>query len=76
MPNHVGFGWLLLITGLVLAGIGLIWIVLPSVGWLGRLPGDIRIERGNVRFYFPVVTCLLLSLALTALLWIIQLFRG
>jgi membrane protein implicated in regulation of membrane protease activity len=40
--------------------------------WLGRLPGDIRIERGNTAFYFPIVTCLIVSIVLTLLL---SLFR-
>ena len=36
--------------------------------WLGRLPGDIRIERGNTAFYFPIVTCIIISIVLTLLL--------
>ncbi len=76
MTDHTSFGWLLLILGLVIAGVGLVWILAPSIPWLGRLPGDIRIERENFRFYFPLVTCLLLSLALSLVLWIIRLFRG
>ena len=47
--------------------------VLPS---LGRLPGDIRIDRGNFTFYCPLATCLLLSLVLTLILWIVRLFRA
>ena len=65
MTDHAGFGWMLLILGLVIAGVGLVWILAPAIPWLGRLPGDIRIERENFRFYFPLVTCLLLSLALS-----------
>ena len=38
-----------------------------GAGWLGRLPGDIRIERGNSAFYFPIVTCILVSIVLTLL---------
>ena len=63
MSDHPGFGWMLLVLGLVIAGVGLVWILAPSMPWLGRLPGDIRIERENFRFYFPLVTCLLLSVA-------------
>jgi hypothetical protein len=48
----------------------------PSIPWLGRLPGDIRIERDNFRFYFPLVTCLLLSLILSLVVWFIRLLRG
>ena len=76
MDGHAGFGWALLVLGLVIAGVGLVWILAPSIPRLGRLPGDIRIERENFRFYFPLVTCLLLSLVLSLVLWIIRLFRG
>jgi hypothetical protein len=76
MDRHTSFGWALLALGLIIAAIGLLWIFVPSVPWLGRLPGDIRIERENFRFYFPLMTCLLLSLLLTLALWIIRLFRG
>jgi Protein of unknown function (DUF2905) len=76
MSDHTGFGWILLIVGLVIAGAGLIWILAPSLPWLGRLPGDIRIERENLRFYFPLVTCLVLSLVLSLVVWIVRLFRS
>jgi Protein of unknown function (DUF2905) len=66
----------LLVLGLVIAGVGLVWILAPSIPWLGRLPGDIRIERENFHFYFPLVTCLLLSLVLSLVVWVIRLFRG
>ena len=55
------FGALLLLVGLALQ-FG------PSLPLLGKLPGDIRIERGNVRFYFPLGTCLVLSALLSGLL--------
>jgi hypothetical protein len=74
MDHHAGIGWMLLVIGLIIAGIGLVWIFAPAIPWLGRLPGDIRIERENFRFYFPLMTCLLLSLVLTLILWIIRLF--
>ena len=65
MSGQASFGWVLLVLGLVIAGVGLVWILAPSIPWLGRLPGDIRIERENFRFYFPLATCLLLSAAVT-----------
>lgn len=43
-----------------------------GASWLGRLPGDIRIERGNSAFYFPIVTCIIVSIVLTLLM---SLFR-
>ena len=76
MTDHADFGWMLLVLGLVIAGVGLVWILAPSIPWLGRLPGDIRIERENFRFYFPLVTCLLLSLLLSLVVWLIRLLRG
>ncbi len=75
MEDFSSFGWVLVVLGLVIVGIGLAWVFAPSIPWLGRLPGDIHIERGNVRFVFPVVTCLLLSVALSLLLWLIRWFR-
>jgi hypothetical protein len=55
------FGGLIMIVGLALwAGFG--------ASWLGRLPGDIRIERGNSAFYFPIVTCLIISIVLSLIL--------
>jgi hypothetical protein len=70
--NHPGWG-LILIGGL-LAAAGLIWMVSPGIPWLGRLPGDIVVERDNFRFYFPVATCVVLSLLLTGILWLVRLF--
>ncbi len=65
--NDLGKG--LVITGLTIAAIGaLLWSGLGR-GWLGRLPGDINYSKGNFSFHFPLVTCLLVSAALTLLLW-------
>jgi hypothetical protein len=57
-------GILLVVAGAALVVIGLL-VLSGGFSWFGRLPGDIRIERGNVRFYFPLVSMLLVSLALT-----------
>jgi hypothetical protein len=76
MNENASFGWLLLVLGLAVAGIGLVWLLAPSIPWLGRLPGDIRIETENTRFYFPLMTCLLLSLALSLVLWLVRWLRG
>jgi Protein of unknown function (DUF2905) len=59
----------LIILGIVLLLAGLIWPWLSKLG-LGRLPGDVVIERDHVRFYFPIVTSLLISLILSLLLWL------
>jgi len=65
-------GRIVLVMGLVLVVVGLLLMIAGKVPWLGRLPGDITIQRGNFRFYFPLVTCLLLSSLLTLLF---RLFR-
>jgi hypothetical protein len=61
------FGKVLVVGGLLIAVIGaLLWSGIGK-GWLGRLPGDIHFTRGNFSFYFPIVTCLLISVVLTIL---------
>ena len=59
----------LIVLGLVILVVGLLWPYLSKLG-LGRLPGDIVIERENTTFYFPLVTCLLLSVVLSLALWV------
>jgi hypothetical protein len=76
MTDHTSFGWMLLVLGLVIAGVGLVLILAPSIPWLGRLPGDIRIEGEHFGFYFPLVTCLFLSLVLSLAVWVYRFFRG
>ncbi|HYM18758.1 MAG TPA: DUF2905 domain-containing protein [Micropepsaceae bacterium] len=62
---------ILIVAGLVLVAAGLLWPLLTRLG-LGRLPGDIAIERGNFRFYFPLVTSLVVSAAVTLLFWLFR----
>jgi hypothetical protein len=65
-------GKLLVILGTTILLVGLaLWSGFGG-GWLGRLPGDIRIERGSSAFYFPIVTCIVISIALSLIL---SLFR-
>jgi len=60
----IGLGLIILITGIA-------WPLISRIG-LGRLPGDIVIQRGNTSFYFPLVTCLVISLVLSALAWLLN----
>ena len=62
---------ILIVAGLVLLAAGLLWPFLSRLG-LGRLPGDIAIERGNFRVYFPIVTSLVVSVGLTLLFWLFR----
>jgi len=65
-------GKILFIFGLMTAAVGLLIWTGFGRGWLGRLPGDIHYTKGNFSFYFPIVTCLLLSAILTVLLWLFR----
>jgi hypothetical protein len=58
----IGLGLLILIVGIA-------WPMLSRSG-LGRLPGDIVVNRGNTTLYFPLVTCLIVSIVLSVLLWL------
>lgn len=61
----------LIILGVVLILLGLLWPWLGKLG-LGRLPGDIVIERESFRLYFPITTSILISLALSLILWLLN----
>ena len=61
----------LITLGLILLAAGLLWPYLGRLG-LGRLPGDIVIERGATTFYFPLMTSIVLSLLLSAVLWLVN----
>lgn len=65
-------GKFLVIVGVVLAIVGLILWSGFAPKWLGRLPGDIRIEREHSTFYFPIVTCIIVSIVLSLLLSIFR----
>lgn len=59
----------LIVAEIVLIGLGVLWMIGERFG-LGRLPGDIVVERGNVRFYFPLASSLVLSLVISLFLWL------
>ncbi len=60
-------GRMLVMLGLLVVVAGLVLMVLPRLPWLGRLPGDIRIEREHFSVYVPLVTCLVISVVLTVI---------
>jgi Protein of unknown function (DUF2905) len=62
---------ILIAIGAVLLLVGLLWPWLSSLG-LGRLPGDIRIETENGVFYFPITTCVVISIVLSLVIWFIR----
>ena len=66
-------GRLLILAGLVLAGLGVLFLAGGKIPWFGRLPGDIFIRGRQGTFYFPLVTCLIVSVVVSVLLFF---FRG
>jgi hypothetical protein len=74
-PDLQPLGRALIFFGVILAGFGLVLLVAPKVPWVGRLPGDILIERERFSFYFPLASCLLASVLLSVLLWLVGRFR-
>jgi len=64
-------GRFLLILGIVIAAVGGVLLLSGKITWLGRLPGDIIIQRKNFTFYFPLATSILLSIILTFIFWLI-----
>jgi Protein of unknown function (DUF2905) len=62
---------LLIAIGLALVLAGIAWPLLSRIGF-GRLPGDIMIQRGSTSFYFPLVTCITISIVLSALMWLLN----
>jgi hypothetical protein len=60
----------LIVVGVLIVVVGAVLMLAGRVPWVGRLPGDIYIQRGNWSFYFPVVTSLVVSVLLTLLFWL------
>jgi hypothetical protein len=66
-------GRIVMIVGIILAiGGALLWRFPGWFGWLGRLPGDISVQKGNFSFYFPLVTCIVISVIITLLSWLFR----
>jgi hypothetical protein len=63
-------GRTLIVIGLVIALLGVVLVAVGRVPGIGRLPGDITIQRGNWTFYFPIATSIVLSVLLTLLFWL------
>ena len=69
------FGKILVSLGVLLIIVGLgLWLMADKLSWVGRLPGDIRVERPGFQFYVPLMTSLLLSIGLTLTFWLFNRF--
>jgi hypothetical protein len=73
MKQEVGKYIVVIGIFLVLGGI-IIYFFHEKLHWIGRLPGDIRVEKENFRFYFPITTMILFSVLLTVIVWLIRKF--
>jgi len=68
-------GKFVIVIGVIMTLVGLVMWSGFAPKWLGRLPGDIRVEREDSAFYFPIVTCIVLSIVLSLLLSLFSIFR-
>jgi hypothetical protein len=76
MEPQRDLGQFIIVAGLVLVAAGLLLLFGAKLPFrLGRLPGDIAVQGRHGSFYFPIVTCILVSLALTLVMWIVNFFR-
>jgi hypothetical protein len=75
MESFLPLARLLVVIGLILVTVGGLLHALPSLTWLGRLPGDLHIERPGWQIHLPITTSLLLSILLSALLWLFSRLR-
>jgi hypothetical protein len=65
-------GRLLIVAGVILVVVGAVLLLAPKLPWLGKLPGDISFKRGNFSFYFPLGTCILISIILTLIMYLFR----
>ena len=67
-----GLGKSLIILGIIIIVFGIFITFAGKIPWLGRLPGDIHIKRDNFTFYFPLTTCILLSVFFSLIFWLLK----
>ena len=64
-------GKLLIVFGVLIAVVGVVLVLAGRLPWIGRLPGDVYVQRGNWTFYFPLATSILVSVVLTLVFWLV-----
>ena len=67
-----GFGKILILFGIILIAVGVVLTFAGKVPWLGHLPGDIYIQRERYSFYFPLTTCVLISVIISLVLYFLR----
>ena len=65
-------GKMLIILGIVAAAIGVVLVLSQRIPYIGRLPGDIYVKKDSFTFYFPLATCIIVSILLTLIFWIFR----
>ncbi len=75
MRPEIIIGKFLILLGIVIIVIGVFFLLSGKIPYIGRLPGDIIIQRKNFTFYFPLATSILLSILITLVLWLIGRFK-
>lgn len=68
--QHIGR--FLITVGIIIAAVGGLFLLSDRIPWLGRLPGDIIIQKKNFTFYFPLATSIILSIIITFILWLLE----
>ena len=71
MIDLMPFAKIAILAGMIIMGIGILFLFLDKIPWLGRLPGDIHIEKENFSLYFPLTTCIIVSIVISAIFFII-----
>jgi hypothetical protein len=71
MGDMSSIGKMLIFLGIILMGIGVVFFLANKIPWIGRLPGDVYVKRGNLSFYFPIATCILISIIISAIFWLL-----
>ncbi|HEY9187806.1 MAG TPA: DUF2905 domain-containing protein [Ignavibacteria bacterium] len=69
-----GFGKILILFGIISILAGILLLFADKIPYMGKMPGDIRIEKENFKFYFPLTTSIILSVVVSLILWIISIF--
>ena len=72
MPGFTLMGKMLILMGIILVLVGIIMTVGNKIPWIGRLPGDIIIKRENYSLYFPLTSCVIISIILTLLFYLFR----
>ncbi len=66
----IGLGKTLILSGVILIGLGFLLVVFNKIPFLGKLPGDIHLQKNNFTFYFPLTTSIVISVVLSLILWL------